>query len=116
RGASEEDRGEHHRGDGRYGVRLEQVRRHSGAVADIITNVVGNGRRIARVIFRNARLNLANEITADISAFGEDTAAEARKYRDQRSAEAERDEGIDHRAVIGLIAERTGEDQEIDGD
>ena len=83
-------------------VGLEQVGRHAGAVADIVADVVGDGRGIARIVLRNPGLDLADEVAADIGAFGEDAAAETGEDRDQRGAEAERDERVDdHRGSTG---------------
>ena len=95
RRAVEEDRGEHHRGDDRHRVGLEQVGRHAGAIADVVADVVGDGRRIARIVLGNAGLDLADEVGADVRALGEDAAAETGEDRDQRGAEAERDQRVD---------------------
>ncbi len=42
-------------------------------IVGIIGAFIGNGSRIARVVFGNTGLNLAHEICADVGAFGEDT-------------------------------------------
>ena len=96
----EEDRGQHHGGNGRHRIGLEQVGRHASAVADIVADVVGNGRRVARIVFRDTGFDLADEIAANVGALGEDAAAETGEDRDQRGAEAERHHGVDHRAAI----------------
>ena len=95
----EEDRGEHHGGDHRHRIGLEEIGRHAGAIADIVADVVGDRRGIARIVFRNAGLDLADEIGADVGALGENAAAETREDRDQRSAEAERHQRVDDFAV-----------------
>ena len=92
RSAVEEDRGEHHGRDDRHRIGLEQVGRHAGAVADVVADVVGDRRRIARVVLGNAGFDLADEVGADVGALGEDAAAETGEDRDQRGAEAERDQ------------------------
>ena len=84
-----------HRRDDRHRIGLEQVGRHARAVADVVADVVGDHRRIARVVFRDARLDLADEVGADVRALGEDAAAKAREDRDQRTAEREADERLD---------------------
>ena len=114
--AGEEDRGQHHRRDHRHRVGLEQVGRHAGAIADVVADVVGDGRRVARIVLGNAGLDLADEVGADVGALGEDAAAETGEDRDQRGAEAERDQRVDRGPVRGRIAERAGENAEIDGD
>ena len=84
----EEDRGEQHRRDDRHDIGLEQIGRHAGAVADIVADIVGDDRRVARVVLGDAGLDLADEVGADIGALGEDAAAEPGEDRDQRGAEA----------------------------
>src|SRR5437016_5226461 len=69
---------QHHR-DGGHGIRLEQVGRHSGAVADVVAHVVGDDRRVARIVLRDARLDLADEIGPDVSGLRVDAAAESRE-------------------------------------
>jgi hypothetical protein len=86
-------------------IGFEQVGRHAGAVADVVADVVGDRGRVARIILGNAGLDLADEVGADVSTLGEDAAAETGEDRDQRGAEAERDERVDDGAVVrGEIA------------
>ena len=99
--AVEEDRGEHHGRDDGHRVGLEEVRRHAGAVADIVADVVGDRRGVARIVLRNAGFDLADEVAADVGALGEDAAAETGEDRDERGAEAERDQRVDHFAALG---------------
>ena len=106
-----EDRGQHHGGDRGHRIGLEQVGRHAGAIADIVADVVGDGGRVARIVFGNAGFDLADQIAADVGALGEDAAAETREDRDQRGAEAERHQRIDHGAAVGGEAEAVGEDR-----
>ena len=89
-------------------IGLEQVGRHAGAVADIVADVVGDGRRVARIVLGNAGLDLADEVAADVGALGEDAAAETGEDRDQRGAEAERDQRVDDDAVVRARSRRTG--------
>ncbi len=90
------DRGQHHGGHHGHHIGLEQIGRHAGAVADIVADIVGDGGGIAGIVLGNAGLDLANQIAADIGALGEDAAAETGEDGDQRGAEAERDQCIDH--------------------
>ena len=106
--AGEEDRRQHHGGDHGHRVGLEQVGRHAGAVADIVAHVVGDGRRVARVVLRNAGLDLADEVAAHVGALGEDAAAETGEDRDQRSAEAQGDEAVDDHAARTAPGRRCG--------
>jgi hypothetical protein len=80
---------EDQRGDQRHGVRLEEVGRHAGAVADVVAHVVGDGRRVARVVLGDALLDLADEVGADVGGLGEDAAADPHEHREQRGTEAE---------------------------
>ena len=68
-------------------------------------DVVGDGRRVARIVLGNAGFDLADEVAADVGALGEDAAAETGEDRDQRGAEAERHQRVDHGAVVGLQAQ-----------
>ncbi len=114
-GALEEDRCQHHRGDSGDRIRFEQVGRHAGAIADVVTDVVGDGGRVARVILGNSGLDLADKIAADVCTLGEDAATETGKDRDQRGAEPERHHGVHNRPIIERQAKAAGENREIDG-
>ena len=95
-----QQRGQHHRRADGDDVGLEQVGGHAGAVADVVADVVGDHRGVAGIVLRNAGLDLADEVGADVGGLGEDAAAETREDRDQRSAEGQRDQRLDHGAVI----------------
>ena len=82
---------EHHR-DGRDRVRLEEVGRHAGAVADVVADVVRDDRGVARVVLGDARLDLPDEVGADVGGLRVDAAAESREHGDERAAEREADE------------------------
>ena len=86
------------RGDEGDLVALEQVGGHAGAVADVVAHVVGDGGRVAGVVLGDARLDLADEVGADVGGLGEDAAADSQEQREQRAAEAEADE--DRRAGV----------------
>ncbi len=107
----EEDRGEDHRRDDRHRIGLEQVGGHAGAVADIVADVVGDRRRVARIVLGDAGLDLADEVAADVGALGEDAAAETGEDRDQRGAEAEGHQRVDHHPVARGVAGELGEDR-----
>ncbi len=109
----EENRGEHHGGDDRHRIGFEQISRHSGAIADIVADIIGDRRRIAGIVFGNAGFDLADEIGADIGALGENAAAKAGENRDERRAETERDQRVDRLAAVRRMAERPGENVKI---
>ena len=114
--AGEIDRRQHHGRDDGDGVGLEQVGGHAGAVADVVADVVGDGGGVARIVLGDAGLDLADEVAADVGALGEDAAAETGEDRDQRGAEAERDERVDDRAAGRRQPEPAGQEVEVDGD
>src|SRR5262249_7103694 len=58
----------------------------------------------------------ADEVAADVSTLGEDAAAETGEDRDQRGAEAERDQRVDDGAAVGRELHRVGKEAEIEGD
>src|SRR5262249_38123528 len=71
-----------HGGNHRDGVCLEQVGRHSSAVADVVADVVSDDCGVARVILRDAGLDLADQVGADVGGLGVDATAEAGEHRD----------------------------------
>ena len=88
----EVDGAEEHDGDERDRVGLEEVGGHAGTVADVVADVVGDHGRVSRVVLGDSRLDLADEVGADIGGLGVDAAAEAGEDRDQRAAEGKTDE------------------------
>ena len=70
-------------------VRLKNVGGHTGAVAHVIADKVGDDGRIARVVFGHIVLNLAHQVGTNVGRLGIDTAAHAHKQGDQCAAEAE---------------------------
>src|SRR5690606_40542380 len=57
-------------------VRLEQVGGHTSAVTDVVTDVVGDGGGVARVVLGDVLLHLADQVGADVSGLGEDATAD----------------------------------------
>jgi hypothetical protein len=94
--AAKEDRCQNHGGDHGHRIGFEQVSGHAGAIADIVADIVCDGGRVAWIVFRDAGFDLADEVAADIRTLGEDAAAQTGEDRNQRSAEAKRNERIDH--------------------
>ena len=97
-------------------IGLEQVGRHAGAIADIVTDIVGDCGRVARIVFRNPGFDLADEVAADIGALSEDTASQTGEDRDQRGAEAECHEGINDFTAGGREARNAGEEGVVERD
>ena len=97
--AGQHQTAEQHGGDEGDRIGLEQVGGHASAVADVVTDVVRDHRGVARVVLRDARLDLADEVGTDIRTLGEDAATEAREDGDQRAAEGETDQGTQRHLV-----------------
>ena len=107
-------RADQHHGDRGDRVRLEEVGRHARAVADVVADVVRDHRRVARVVLRDAGLDLPDEVGADVRGLRVDPAAETREDRDQRAAEREPDEVVD-RGVLRVV-QPVGEHPVVAGD
>ncbi len=85
--------GNHKGGRHRRNVGIEQIRPHSGHVAHVITDIIGDNRGIARVVFGNAEFNLAAEVGAYIGGFGKNAAARLCKQGKRACAKAESEKG-----------------------
>ena len=107
--AAERQRDRDHRDPDRDDIGFEQVRGHSGAVADIVADVVGDHRRVARIVLGNPGFDLADQVGADVGGLGEDAAAETGEDRHQRGAQRERGQSGHDRAVIGRVAAGAGQ-------
>ena len=107
------DRDEHHRDRG-HRVGLEEVGRHAGAVADVVADVVRDHGGVARIVLGDSRLDLPDEVGADVSRLRVDPAAKPGEDRDQRAAERKPDEVVDRRHR--RVAEPVGEDPVVTGD
>ena len=83
----------HRRHDG-AGVGLEQVGAHAGHVADVVTDVVGDCRRVTRVVLRDAGFDLTDEVGADVSGLGVDTTTDAGEEGNRGGAEGKAREGL----------------------
>ena len=94
-------------GEDRPAVGLEQVRAHARHVADVVAHVVRDDGRVARVVLRNAGLNLADEVRAHVRRLRIDAAADPREQRLQRRPHAEgqhRGGHQHHAAAVGGVA------------
>ena len=110
-GDAEDDRGDE--GDL---VGLEQVGGHAGAVAHVVAHVVGDRRRVARVVFGDAGFDLADQVGADVGRLGEDAAADSQEQRQQRAAEAEADQDGRCGVLEDGDDDRGAEQAEADGE
>jgi hypothetical protein len=109
------------RGGGEDGadVGFVKVGAHAGDVADVVTDVVGDGGGVARIVLRDACLDFADEVGADVGGLGEDAAADAGEEGLQRGAHAEGQHrgGDDEQLVAGIVVFDEGvENQEPERD
>ena len=71
------------------GVGLEQVGAHARDVAHVVAHVVGDGGRVARVVLRNARFDLAHEVGSHVGRLRVDAAAHTGEQSHSRSTGGE---------------------------
>src|SRR5690606_6236389 len=64
-------------------VALEDVSAHARHVADVVTDVVRDGRRVTRVVLRDPRLDLADQVRADVRGLRVDAATDAGEQSDR---------------------------------
>src|SRR5436309_2117745 len=55
----------------------------TGAVSDVVTHVVSDGRRVAGIVLRDAGLDLADQVGAHVRSLGEDAPAHAHEQGEQ---------------------------------
>ena len=75
-------------------VRLKDVRRHAGAIADVVTHQVGNHGRIARIVLFQALFHFAHQIRTHVGRLRKNTTAHAHKQRQQRAAKTKAQQRI----------------------
>ena len=90
----EKKRAQQHGGDHRHGVGLEEVGRHAGAVADVVSDVVRDDGRVPRIVLGYSRLDLSYQVCADVGGLGVDAAAQPGENRHQARAECEAHQGV----------------------
>jgi len=77
------------------------------AQSPTLSPTLSNHRGIAGIVFRDTGFDLANHVSTDVGALGEDTAAETREDRNQRRAEAEGDKSFENvpqaRRIVGIV-------------
>ena len=87
-----EGRAQDHGADVFRGRGFEDVRATAGAVAHVVTDQVGDDGGIPRIVFRDAGLHLAHQVSADVGSLGVDAAAKLGKERHQRRAKTKPDQ------------------------
>jgi hypothetical protein len=78
-----------HGGHGGDRIGLEQVGGHTGTVTHVVAHVVGDGGRVAGIVFGNPGFDLAHQVGAHVGTLGEDTTAQTGKDGNQAAAETE---------------------------
>ena len=91
---SNDDSTEGHCGDDRADIALEEVCAHARDVADVIADVISDNSGVAGVVLGDACLDLADEVCADVSSLGVDTAADTCKQSDRACAEGEAEQNV----------------------
>ena len=91
-------RPERRRGEDRAAIAFIEVGAHAGHVAHIVAHVIGDGRRIARIVFGNTRFDFTYQVGAHIGRFRVNSAADTREQRLRRGThtESQHRRGNDH--------------------
>ena len=76
------------RSQNRPGIRFEEVGAHAGDIPNVVANVVGDGGRVAGVVLRYARLDLADQVGTDVSGLRVDAATNPAEQGDRAGTEA----------------------------
>ena len=93
--AGDSDCAEGHCGDDGADIALKEVCAHTGNVADVVADVIGDNSGVAGVVLGDAGLDLTDEVSADVGSLGVDTAADTRKQRDGGSTEGEAEQNVE---------------------
>ena len=84
-------------------VRLIKVSTHSGHVTHIVTHIVCDCSRVARVVFRDTGLHLADEVCTDVSSLCVDTTTHTREKSLCRSTHTKcKHSGCDDHEVLRI--------------
>ena len=109
------DGAQRERGENGADVGLIQVSAHTGNVAYVVADVIGNGGGVARVVLGDTGFDLAHKVGADVRGLGVDTAADAGKQRHEGRAHAVHDHDVAE--LHGIVdAESVAEQEKPDGD
>src|SRR5690606_38312481 len=77
---------DHTGGDGPHKA-LQQVGSQSSHVTYVVANVIGDGRGVARVVFRDTRLHLTHQVSSHIRCLGVDSTAHPEEHSHDRAAQ-----------------------------
>ncbi len=77
-----------HRREDRTNVTFEEIGSHARHVTNVVADAIGDGCRVARIVFRNARFKLADQVTTDVRRLRVDASAHASEECNDRCSEA----------------------------
>mmetsp|Transcript_40021 Transcript_40021/g.73918 ORF Transcript_40021/g.73918 Transcript_40021/m.73918 type:complete len:580 (+) Transcript_40021:711-2450(+) len=95
-------------GAGGLGEGAEEIRAHTGDVTDVVTDVVGNGGGVARVILGDVLNNLAGKIGADVGSLGVDTATDAAEHGNGGTTETVAGHGLEELDGVVVLLDLVG--------
>src|SRR5690606_35534639 len=88
-------------------IRTEKIGSHSGNVAYVIADVIGDGGRVAHIVFGNTGFDLADEIGSDVGGLGINSTADACKQSDRFRTKRKSGQNLD--SGFDLICTEIGE-------
>ena len=94
-GRGHQQRTQHHGGNQRDRIGFKQVGCHACAVSDVVTHVVGDHGRVARIILWYTCLDLADQVSSHVRTLGENPAPEPGKDGNEGGAKGKSDHGIE---------------------
>ena len=91
---SDDDCAEGHCGDDSADIALKEVCAHARDVADVVADVICDNSGVAGVVLGDTGLDFSDEVCADVSGLGVNTAADTRKQSDRACAEGETEQNV----------------------
>ena len=91
-GSASDDKG----GAGGLGERAEKVRSHTGNISDVVSDVVSDSGRVARIILGDSVDDLSNEVGTDIGGLGVDSTSDAAKHGNAGASESVSGDAVAH--------------------
>src|SRR5690606_20067729 len=87
-------------------IRLVQVRAHAGHVADVVTHVVRDDRRIARVVLGNPGFHFADQVGTHVGRLRVNAAAHTGKEGDGARAQSEAVDDVERVRIAGVAEQQ----------
>ena len=98
-------------------VGFEEVSAHTGDVTDVVTDVIGDGSGVTRIVFGDTGFDFADEVGADVSSFCVDTAAAPCEECDGGSTEAKAREDFEETVhILGKFSLKIDEEETDDAE